>query len=128
MVYKRLYKKLKKNKNKNKKTCIVECNCQSCSLDPNGYKKVSKATRTRHRTKDKEQSEIDQQQLINENFDHHEDIDFDESSDQEISHQRFINENFESLMAYFLIGAFIKINIFVMIKEISHQRFINESL
>jgi hypothetical protein len=31
----------------------VECKCQSCKKEPNGYKEVSKATRTRHRAKDK---------------------------------------------------------------------------
>ena|SRR5579871_6601367 len=86
MVYKRLSKKPKKSKNKNKNSCIVECKCQSCSLDPNGYKKVSKATRTRHRAKDREQSE----QQINKNPDQN-NSDFDRNFNQE---PRFIIENF----------------------------------
>ena len=40
----------KKKMMKNKK---VECKCQTCSKEPNGYKEVSKATRTRHRARDK---------------------------------------------------------------------------
>ncbi|CAB4436778.1 unnamed protein product [Rhizophagus irregularis] len=89
--YKRLNKNLKRNENK--KTRTVECNCQICSLDPNGYKKVSKATRTRHRAKDRERSEIiDQQQNQDENFD--QEINQDESLDQEINQQP-INENFD---------------------------------
>ncbi|CAB4492770.1 unnamed protein product [Rhizophagus irregularis] len=86
--YKRLNKNLKRNENK--KTRTVECNCQICSLDPNGYKKVSKATRTRHRAKDRERSEIiDQQQNQDENFD--QEINQDENFDQEINQ----DENFD---------------------------------
>jgi len=36
----------------------VECKCQTCSNEPNGYKVVSKATRTRHRARDRKQRKI----------------------------------------------------------------------
>src|ERR1044072_1633343 len=87
--YKRLNKNLKGNENK--KTRIVECNCQICSLDSNGYKKVSKATRTRHRAKDREQSKIiNQQQNQDENFD--QEIDQDENFDQEINQDESLDQ------------------------------------
>ncbi|GBC00575.1 hypothetical protein RclHR1_00390029 [Rhizophagus clarus] len=79
------------SKNKNKKTSIVECNCQSCRLNPNGYKKVLKATRTRHRIRDRKQSE---QQIINENNDQQ--SDFNEDFDQETSLDNTISSEYTS--------------------------------
>lgn len=36
-----------------KKIDYVLCKCRICQRNPNGYKVVAKATRTRHRTKEK---------------------------------------------------------------------------
>lgn len=93
MIYKKLNKRPKRSKNKIKKGSTIECNCQSRSLSPNGFKKVSKATRTRHKMKDKELSE----QIINKNFDQYRDFnDFDEDFNQQFINEQEIDNTISS--------------------------------